>query len=90
MLLPTNKRIVQFSSLREVRPTDRVVYVDGDFDLFHIGHVELLRKAKELGDYLLVGVHDDQTVHEVKGSRLPLMNLQERVLNVLQCRVRIR
>ncbi|KAJ2652669.1 choline phosphate cytidylyltransferase [Coemansia sp. RSA 1287] len=84
--LSTSKKIVQFSSGREPAPGDRVVYVDGAFDLFHTGHIEFLRRARELGDYLLVGVHDDQTVNAVKGSSFPVMNLQERVLGVLQCR----
>ena len=58
--LPTSKRIVQFSEGREPNPGDKVVYVDGTFDLFHVGHIEFLKRAKALGDYLLVGVHDDQ------------------------------
>jgi len=58
--LPTSRRIVQFSEGREPKPTDKVVYVDGTFDLFHLGHIEFLKRARALGDYLLVGVHDDQ------------------------------
>lgn len=46
----------------------------------------MLKKAKEMGDYVLVGVHDDKTVNEIKGKNYPLMNLQERVLSVLSCR----
>ncbi|KAI8333693.1 hypothetical protein BC941DRAFT_401296 [Chlamydoabsidia padenii] len=84
--LPTSKRIVQFSEGLEPKPTDRVVYVDGTFDLFHVGHVEFLKRAKALGDFLIVGVHDDQTVNEIKGSNFPLMNLHERALSVLACR----
>ncbi|KAJ1879985.1 choline phosphate cytidylyltransferase, partial [Kickxella alabastrina] len=44
------------------------------------------KRAREQGDYLLVGIHDDQTVNSVKGGNFPVMNLQERVLGVLQCR----
>lgn len=58
--LPTSKRIVQFSEGREPKETDRVVYVDGTFDLFHVGHIEFLKRAKALGDFLIVGLHDDQ------------------------------
>lgn len=58
--LPTSRKIVQFSEGREPAPGDKVVYVDGTFDLFHTGHIEFLRRAKEQGDYLFVGVHDDQ------------------------------
>ncbi|KAI9484603.1 hypothetical protein BDB00DRAFT_854590 [Zychaea mexicana] len=83
--LPTSKRIVQFSEGREPRDTDKVVYVDGTFDLFHVGHIEFLKRAKALGDFLVVGVHDDQTVNAIKGANHPLMNLHERALSVLAC-----
>ncbi|KAI8337813.1 hypothetical protein EDC96DRAFT_578809 [Choanephora cucurbitarum] len=84
--LPTSKRIVQFSEGIEPKETDRVVYVDGTFDLFHVGHIEFLKQAKALGDFLVVGVHDDQIVNHIKGSNYPLMNLHERALSVLACR----
>jgi len=84
--LPTSKKIVQFSEGREPKEGDRVVYVNGAFDLFHIGHIEFLKRAKAEGDYLLVGVLDDQVVNRVKGSNFPIMNLHERVLGVLSCR----
>ncbi|PVU86604.1 hypothetical protein BB560_006642 [Smittium megazygosporum] len=84
--LSTAKKIVQFSSGREPKPGDRIVYVDGAFDLFHAGHIEFFKKAREFGDFLLVGIHDDITVNSVKGGSLPVMNLQERVLGVLQCK----
>ncbi|GAA5809547.1 hypothetical protein MFLAVUS_002957 [Mucor flavus] len=84
--LPTSKRIVQFSKGIEPKENDKVVYVDGTFDLFHVGHIEFLKRAKELGDFLVVGVHDDQTVNAIKGVNYPLMNLHERALSVLACR----
>jgi len=51
---------VTLFSHRSVQPTDKVVYVDGAFDLFHVGHIKLLEKAKQLGTFLLVGVLDDE------------------------------
>uniref|UniRef100_A0A0E0R3J7 ethanolamine-phosphate cytidylyltransferase n=1 Tax=Oryza rufipogon TaxID=4529 RepID=A0A0E0R3J7_ORYRU len=60
--LPTSRRIVQFSNSRGPGPDSRIVYIDGAFDLFHAGHVEILRLARELGDFLLVGIHTDQTI----------------------------
>lgn len=38
------------------------MYIDGSYDMLHIGHIETLKKARELGDYLIVGLHDDETV----------------------------
>ncbi|XP_057548322.1 ethanolamine-phosphate cytidylyltransferase [Amaranthus tricolor] len=84
--LPTSRRIVQFSNGKGPKPDSRIVYIDGAFDLFHAGHVEILRLARELGDFLLVGIHTDQTVSAKKGSHRPIMNLHERSLSVLACR----
>jgi len=84
--LPSSKRIVQFAEGREPKPTDKIVYIDGIFDLFHIGHIETLKKAKEQGDYLLVGVYEDKVANQLKGSNYPIMNLHERTLSVLSCK----
>jgi cytidyltransferase-like protein len=84
--LPTSRRIVQFSEGREPKPTDKIVYMDGTFDLFHPGHVAILKQAKELGDYLIVGILPDDVVNQKKGFGWPVMNLHERVLSVLSCR----
>ncbi|KAG1364180.1 ethanolamine-phosphate cytidylyltransferase [Cocos nucifera] len=83
--LPTSHRIVQFSNAKGPGPDARVVYIDGAFDLFHAGHVEILRCARQLGDFLLVGVYSDQTVSERRGCH-PIMHLHERSLSVLACR----
>lgn len=84
--LPTSRRIVQFSNGKGPGPNARVVYIDGAFDLFHAGHVEILRAARQLGDFLLVGIYTDETVSENRGPGYPLMNLHERSLSVLGCR----
>lgn len=85
--LPTTRRIIQFAGApRAPAPGDRVVYCDGTFDMFHAGHIQTLRAAREQGDFLLVGIHDDATVNKHKGSNFPIMNLHERTLSVLSCR----
>ncbi|KVH93616.1 ethanolamine-phosphate cytidylyltransferase-like [Cynara cardunculus var. scolymus] len=84
--LPTSRRIVQFSNGKGPGPNARVVYIDGAFDLFHAGHVEILKSARQLGDFLLVGIYTDQTVSQHRGSHFPLMHLHERSLSVLACR----
>jgi cytidyltransferase-like protein len=53
-------------------------------DLFHYGHVNFLRQAKLHGDFLLVGVHSDETVTNYK--RNPILSMEERVLSVAGCR----
>ncbi|KAJ6331821.1 hypothetical protein OIU76_010247 [Salix suchowensis] len=83
--LPTSRRIVQFSNGKGPGPNARVVYIDGAFDLFHAGHVEILKSARQLGDFLLVGIHTDQIVSEHRGKGHPIMHLHERSLSVLAC-----
>lgn len=60
------------------------IYADMVGDLFHPGHVELLRVAKAQGDYLIVGVLSDETVASYK--RIPVMTLEERVAVIRACR----
>lgn len=60
------------------------VYAPGVCDLFHPGHVEFFRKARELGDRLIVGVPDQATIADYKPA--PVMTLQERVAVVGACR----
>jgi len=84
--LPTTRKIVQFSDNKTPKPTDKIVYIDGAFDLYHVGHVGAIHQAKQLGDYLIVGVHDDKVINAIKGANYPLMNLHERVLAVLSNR----
>lgn len=81
--LASSSRISAFSNDRTPTKDDVVVYIDGVFDLFHIGHIAALKAAKEMGTFLFVGLYDDETVRSRKGTYFPLMNLQERVLNVL-------
>jgi len=84
--IATGGKIRLFSDGKEAKPTDKVVYVDGAFDLFHAAHINVLEKARALGDFLIVGVHDDQSVNSYKGVNFPIMNLYERVLSVLSCK----
>jgi len=84
--LPSSRRIVQFSEGREPKPNDVIVYIDGTFDLFHVGHVAILKEARKLGDHLIVGILPDDVVNQKKGFGWPVMNLHERVLSVLSCR----
>jgi D-beta-D-heptose 7-phosphate kinase/D-beta-D-heptose 1-phosphate adenosyltransferase len=50
----------------------KVVFTNGCFDLLHPGHVRLLRKAKSLGDVLVVGLNSDGSVRRLKGPARPV------------------
>ncbi|CAD7085774.1 unnamed protein product [Hermetia illucens] len=84
--LPTTQKIIQFSDGKAPNPNDKIIYVAGAFDLFHVGHLDFLEKAKQHGDYLIVGLHTDPVVNAYKGSNYPIMNLHERTLSVLACK----
>lgn len=60
-------------------------YVAGVFDLFHMGHLNLLRRAKEQCDYLIAGVVTDRQVVNTKKTR-PYIPFQERLAIVQACR----
>eukprot|EP00941_MAST-03F_sp_MAST-3F-sp1_P003963 g3963.t1 len=45
-----------------------------------------LAKAKNFGDYLIVGVYSDEVANELRGKNYPIMNIKERVLSVLGCK----
>ena len=55
----------------------KIVITSGFFNPLHIGHINLIKKAKELGDFLVVIVNNDQQV-KIKGS-IPFMPEQERI-----------
>ena len=97
------------------KPDQRIIYLDGGFDLFSSGHIEFLlqvtlveeslgrnrewysksnihRRISQSGEdyppaFIIVGVHDDEVVNQLKGINYPIMNIFERGLCVLQCRV---
>lgn len=62
----------------------RVVITYGTFDLFHVGHVRLLKRLSELGDKLIVGISTDE-FNEVKGKR-SFFSYSERAEIVNSCK----
>ena len=55
----------------------KVGYTTGVYDLFHIGHLNILKRAKEHCDYLIVGVSTDEVVESYKGKK-PVIPFSER------------
>ena len=57
-----------------------VVFTNGCFDILHPGHVALIRHAKKLGHYLLVGINSDRSVHALKGKGRPAQKEADRAV----------
>src|SRR5262249_52528298 len=55
-----------------------VVFTNGCFDILHSGHIDLLRRARALGDVLVVAINSDASVGRMKGRNRPIIPQQER------------
>ena len=60
----------------QTKPQLKVGYLSGTFDLFHIGHLNLIKRAKKYCDYLVVGVHKDAS-HKGKETFIPFEERKE-------------
>ena len=65
---------------------EKVVFTNGCFDLLHLGHVDYLEKARNLGDRLVIGLNTDDSVSRFKGPERPLQDQisRARILAALQ------
>ncbi|OZI09152.1 D-glycero-beta-D-manno-heptose 1-phosphate adenylyltransferase [Siphonobacter sp. BAB-5385] len=52
----------------------RIVFTNGCFDIVHLGHVDYLEKARNLGDRLVLGLNTDASVSRIKGPLRPVVN----------------
>lgn len=58
----------------------QIVFTNGCFDILHLGHVEYLSRAADLGDKLIIGLNSDPSVQKLKGFDRPLINEGARAL----------
>ncbi|NLX04445.1 MAG: adenylyltransferase/cytidyltransferase family protein [Phycisphaerae bacterium] len=61
------------------REGKRVVFANGCFDLFHVGHIRYLEGASREGDVMLVALNSDESARALKGPERPVMPLVERM-----------
>lgn len=66
----------------ELQANNKVVLATGVFDLLHSEHKKFLKKAKEQGDILLVGVETDERVKKLKGQDRPVWKLAKRLKQI--------
>jgi D-beta-D-heptose 7-phosphate kinase / D-beta-D-heptose 1-phosphate adenosyltransferase len=57
----------------------RIVFTNGVFDILHAGHVQLLRRARALGDVLVVGLNSDASTRRLKGPTRPVNRESDRI-----------
>ncbi|TGL92973.1 D-glycero-beta-D-manno-heptose 1-phosphate adenylyltransferase [Leptospira barantonii] len=63
-----------------VRKDKRIVFTNGCFDLVHKGHITYLSQARELGDFLWVGLNADSSVKRLKGEQRPVVSEEDRAI----------
>lgn len=61
---------------------EKVVFTNGCFDILHMGHIDYLSKAADLGDRLIIGVNTDASVSKLKGPSRPIINEDTRALKL--------
>ena len=52
----------------------KIVFTNGCFDILHLGHIDYLSKAKDLGDLLIIGLNTDLSVSKIKGKNRPIQD----------------
>jgi rfaE bifunctional protein nucleotidyltransferase chain/domain len=62
----------------ERRRGSKIVFTNGCFDILHAGHVSLLRRARSLGDLLVVGLNSDRSIRALKGRGRPIVPERDR------------
>lgn len=61
----------------------KIVFTNGCFDILHPGHIDLLNRAKALGDKLVVGINSDRSVRSIKGADRPYFSQDDRAAILL-------
>lgn len=78
------KKIVNRSEVERIIRNHRlqgqsIVFTNGCFDLFHIGHLDILRKASTFGDILIVAVNSNESVQRIKNKDRPIVDEKDRL-----------
>ncbi|HEX8545522.1 MAG TPA: D-glycero-beta-D-manno-heptose 1-phosphate adenylyltransferase [Cytophagaceae bacterium] len=60
--------------IEEWKKEGKVVFTNGCFDIVHLGHVDYLEQARNLGSRLIVGINADSSISKLKGSERPIVN----------------
>jgi len=74
------------SNIRNKFPKIKIVTTNGAFDIIHIGHIASLKKAKQLGDILIIGLNSDSSIKKYKSKHRPIIpqNGRAKMLEALE------
>jgi D-beta-D-heptose 7-phosphate kinase/D-beta-D-heptose 1-phosphate adenosyltransferase len=82
-LLNKEKRITEpkLRTILEVLHAEKQisVFTNGCFDIIHVGHLDLLKRCKEMGNVVIVGLNSDASISRLKGPERPINNLEKRI-----------
>jgi rfaE bifunctional protein nucleotidyltransferase chain/domain len=59
---------------------EKIVFTNGCFDLIHLGHIDYLARAKDLGGKLIVGLNSDSSISNLKGPNRPIKDQRSRAI----------
>ena len=80
-----NSQLKKYNKIEEWKNLKKtIVFTNGCFDLLHKGHIDLLTKASEFGDKLIVGINSDESVKKIKGDNRPIENQKTRKKNLIE------
>ena len=68
----------QVLTLRNKLPKSKIGFINGCFDVLHIGHIRMFEFAKKKCDYLIVGIDSDTRIKHLKGPHRPINNQKDR------------
>ncbi len=76
-------KLISLEQIKQIIPklkalNKKIVFTNGCFDIIHAGHVSYLKKAKQLGDILIVGLNSDKSIRLIKGEKRPINNQDDR------------
>lgn len=60
-------------------PYKNQIWINGSFDVLHMGHIKLFQRARQMGLPVMVGLDTDERISKLKGSSRPINNLKDRV-----------
>ena len=81
-------RIEKIKEIEELRiEGKKIIFTNGCFDIMHVGHLRYLKKAKEFGEILIIGLNTDNSIKRIKGDKRPIIPEDERaeLLEELRC-----